>query len=934
MRHQQVSMRTFSLLFFLLLLAGQAMAGGKISGKVSDEKTGEPIIGATVVIKGTTAGSVTDIDGNFQIATDGGTFTVEVKYMGYTPKEVDDVKVANAGVTTLNVTLTESKSTQLGEVVVRSSLKKENISALYTIQKNAATISDGISADVIRKSPDRSTGEVLKRVSGTTIQDNKFVIVRGLSDRYNTALIDNSILPSTEPNRKAFSFDIVPAAMIDNIVISKAGTPDMPGDFAGGIINILTKETPDQNFNSLALGFQYNTVATGRNFKSGYRTSTDFLGFDNGSRQLPNSFPSVSKAQNGLSNQQGISALKSLNNDFTIREHRALPGVNFQGALGRIYRLRNNNKLGITGAVTYTHTELMKKDLVRQYDNFDYQDNVYIYSSNLGGLLNAGYYFGANKIVFKTLYNRIFDDNFLERKGINYSSTSDVRYYAYDLVQKSLLKTSVEGEHQIGSRQSKLGWLVSFNNVGNNQPDQRKVSYSRLLGSNNLFSADNTSLGKANNRLFGNLNENIINGAINYSLPLEVAGSKSTVKIGLFTQYRTRDFSNRYIGAVIDPSYPNADEIRTRPVDQLFSPALISSGAYYLNDLTLPADAYNATVNTNAAYLMLDNKIAEDIRIVWGARFESYALDLRSGKDVHVNPTWNDLLPSANITYSLTPKTNLRASYFRSVARPELREIAPLSYYDYELNANLNGNINLKRSQIDNLDFRYEVYPNPGEIISASVFYKKFNQTIENTVYGQLSSYDVTTENYGKAENLGVEVEIRKSLKSIASSSFLKDMTFYANLAYIHSRVKLNQASEINGHTFTERPLSGQSPYVINTSLGYATPDGKLSVNLLYNRIGQRLFLVGQSLKGNVYESPRNLLDFQASYAFSKKSELRLNVKDMLNNPVRLYFDQNNNGKFDGTKFANGNINPTEDWIYQEFKPGTSVSLTFSYRFP
>ncbi len=926
-------MRLINSLLLIFLFSAHAFAGGTISGKITDEASGETVIGATVLIKGTANGTVTDVDGQFSLKADPGTYVLSIKYLGYTNKEVDGIVVTEGKTTGVNIAISESSSTQLDEFVVRSSLKKENISALYSIQKNSATISDGISSDIIKKSPDRNTGEVLKRVSGTTIQDGRFVIVRGLSDRYNIALIDNAILPSTEPNRRAFSFDITPAAMIDNIIITKAATPDLPGDFSGGVINILTKETPEQNFNSLSLGLSYNTASTGKTFKSGYRSSTDILGFDDGARQLPANFPTTETLGKGVTTAKSIEYLSLLNNDFKVREHTALPGINFQGTLGRIYRLKNANKFGFTGALTYTHNETRKENLIRKYDNYDYTDNVYTYSSNLGGLLNAGYYFGGNKIVFKSLYNRIFDDNFLYRTGINYSSTTENQYYAFDLVQKSLLKTSLEGEHQVGKGQSKLGWLLAFNNVTNNQPDQRKVSYSRTLGSNSDFAADNTTLGKANNRLFGNLNENIYNGAVNFTTPFSVGQTRNNFKIGVFALYRDRAFSNRYLGAVLDPlSSGNPDAIRKRPIETLYAADAINNGAYYINDLTLPADKYNATATTSAAYAMMDNKLTDKFRIVWGARFESYALNLQSGK-VNINPVWNDLLPSANITYSLTKLSNLRASYFKSIARPELREIAPLSYYDYELNATLNGNPDLQRSQIDNVDLRYEIYPAAGEIISASIFYKHFNKTIENQVYGQLSSYDITTVNYAQASNIGVEFEVRKNLEFIAPSSFLKNLSYYLNVAFIKSTVQLVTPDEINGKYFSQRPLSGQSPYVINTSLTYATSDGKLNFNLLYNRIGPRLFLVGQSLKGNVYEVPRNLLDFQVSYSISERSDLKFNAKDILNNNVRFYFDQNNNGKFDGTSFTNGHIDPQNDWIYQQYKPGSQFSLTYSYKF-
>lgn len=936
-------MRIISMLFVLVFLSTQVFAG-KITGKVTDEKSGEAIIGAIVTVKNTDKGAATDVDGNFVIEIGAGTYVLQVKYLGYTTKEVEGIVVGANQATVANVAIEESSSQTLGEVVVRSTLKKENINALYSIQKNSATISDGISADIIKKTPDRNTGDVLKRVSGTTIQDNKFVIVRGLSDRYNIALVDNAILPSTEPNRKAFSFDIIPSAMVDNIIITKAATPDLPGDFAGGVINILTKEAPDVNYNSISIGSGYNTTSTGKEFKSGYRTSTDFLGFDNGARQLPSSFPSGKQIYGGLTQAQNNAALNSLNNDFGIRTHKALPAINFQGALGRTYAMKEGNKLGITAALTYNHYELIEKNYIRQYDGFIDTNNKYKYSTNLGGLLNAAYYFGKSKIVFKNLYNRTFDDNFLYRQGHNNNSGADVRYYAYDLIQKSLFKTSLEGEHQLGKGQSKFGWLMSYNIITNNQPDQRKVSYSRQDGAENFY-ADNTSIGKSNSRLFSDLNEKMLNGSVYYSMPYKLF-DKSNLKVGGMLVNRNRDFTNRYIGTVAttDPNLQDlVDNVRQRPVDQLYTKDVISQGVYDLETISNAGDHYTATANTIAGYVMSDNKVSDKFRVVWGARYESFHLHLLPSEAATVDHTWNDLMPSANMTYSLTEKTNLRASYFRSVARPEMRESAPLSVYDYELNANLNGDPTgkLTRSRIDNIDLRYEVYPNAGEIFSVSVFYKHFDNTIENLVNGQSSNFDITITNYKNARNIGAELELRKNLGFIADNNIFKNLNFYVNLTYVNSKVLLTSLDSanhyLNGHYITSRPLSGQSPYVINSSLTYTALDGKLSMNLLYNRVGQRLAYVGQGRLGNIYESARNLLDFQASYAISKRSEIKISAKDILNNNVRLYFDQNNNGKFDRPTIINNGtaIDDTnnKDWIYKQYKPGSTFSFTYTYRF-
>ncbi len=930
-------MRNLLSLFLCLLIGSQVLAKGRISGTVTDGTSGETLIGVTVSVKhpgkeSSVMGTTTDIDGKFTFEIAAGGYELEVRYVGYQPKVVTDVTVTDGKTTTLSVALTEPKSTDLSEVVITGSLKKESVNALYTMQKNAMAVSDGISADVIKRSPDRSTGDALKRVSGTTIQDGKFVIIRGLSDRYNTALVDNAILPSTEPNRKAFSFDIIPANMIDNIVITKSGTPDLPGDFAGGVINILTKEVPEENFNNISIGTGYNTVATGKKFQSGYRSGTDFLGFDNGARQLPATFPTTAGLSRLDANkpEQSVPYLKALNNDFSVHERKALPAINLQGSLGRIYNLGGNSRFGVTAAVTYNHNESIKKDLKRQYDNYDYRDNVYTYSSNLGALLNLGYYVGKSKFTLKTFYNRIFDDNFLYREGTNYSSSKEIKYYAFDLIQKSLFKTTLNGEHQVGQGQSKLSWLVSYNYITNNQPDQRKISYFESATPGE-YVADLGTLGKANNRLFGNLNESIWNGNLNYSIPFKFL-EKSSLQIGAFGQYRYRDFANRYLGAVINPMHPDANEIVQRPIQTLFADDVINGNAYSLLDGTGDGDQYEAKTMTLGGYAMMDNKISENLRVVWGARLESYHIDLSTATKQEVDQRWLDILPSLNLTYSLNTKSNLRASYFRSVARPELREMANLGYYDYELSANITGNTALKRTLIDNVDLRYEWFMNAGEILSASVFYKNFSNTLESQVYGAGSSYDIRPGNYKRGTNIGIEFELRKRLDFIAKNSFLKNLTYYVNLAYVKSDVTVDSLY-IRGKMVDSRPLSGQAPFVINTSLAYTSNNGKLNMNVLYNRVGQRLTFIGQDRFGIVYEAPRNLLDFQVSYAVTKRSEFRLNVKDILNNPVRFYFDQNGDKKYNGSAFKEGKIIEGEDWLLQEFRPGSTFSLTYSYKF-
>jgi TonB-dependent receptor len=932
-------MRNLLSLLLCLLIGSQAFADGKIAGTVTDGSSSETLIGVSISLfeKGgdvPKAGTLTDIDGNFSFEAAPGAYEIEIKYVGYQAKKITDIVVTNDKTTPVAVTMDERKNTELDEVVIQATLKKESVNALYTMQKNAVAVSDGISADVIKRSPDRNTSDVLKRISGTTIVDNKFVIVRGLSDRYNTALVDDAPLPSTEPNRKAFSFDIIPANMIDNIIITKSGTPDLPGDFAGGVINILTKEVPEENFNSISIGTGMNTASTFKSFKSGYRSPTDFLGFDNGKRQLHLNFPTTAGLDKLNPNKpaQSIPYLKALNNDYAVREHSALPTVNLQASLGRLYHLKGNSRFGITAAVTYNHSENIKPELLRKYDNYNYVDNIYNYSTNIGALLNLGYYVGKSKFNLKTFYNRTFDDNYLERTGNNNGSSADIKYFAYDLIQKSLFKTSLDGTHQIGNKEAKIDWLLSYNYITNNQPDQRKVAYARESGTNDPYVAQLGSIGKSNSRLFSDMGESVMNGAVNFTQPFKLF-NKSRLKIGAFGQYRSRDFDNRYLGMQIDESKPGAALIEQRPVETLFAADAINNGYYTIKDGTGDGDHYEATARTMGGYIMMDNKFTEKFRAVWGARLESYNVKLNTVTKTEVDKTWTDILPSLNLTYSLNDESNLRASYFRSLARPEFRELANLGYYDYDLSATILGNPNLTRTTINNFDLRYEWFLGKGEVFSASAFYKKFDNTLEANVNVQNSSYDITTANYEKAFTAGIELEFRKNLEFLAPGSFLKNANFYVNMAYIYSEVK--DTFHVGEVLHTKRPLVGQAPITINSSLSYAAMNGALNFTLLYNRIGQRLYLVGGDRLGLVYERPRNLLDFQVSYAVSKRSEFRLNLKDLINNKTTFYFDQNSDDKLGEIGFsADGKtIDPNKDWLLSQYKPGRTFSLTYTYKF-
>lgn len=909
-----------------------AQSSGKLMGTITNSKTGETITGVTVRILGTSRGGSSDVSGKYSIpALPAGKYTVEYIYVGYSTKQVTEVEIKANDLTNLDIVLDNSEGQVLDQVVVTGSFKKESIGALYSQQKNSALISDGISSEQIRRSPDKNTSEALRRVSGATIQDNKFVVVRGLGDRYNVSMMDGSVLPSTEANRRAFSFDIVPSNLIDKITISKTATPDLPADFAGGAVQITTKDIPDQNFVSFGLGYGYNTASTFKDFLQTKKNFQNYLGFDDGSSNLATNMYTREQVKAGLSGKENRLALKSLPNDLSIENKKALPSQNYQFSLGKVKQFENNNKFGALFSVTYRNSQNVLSNVRREWHQYDFTDNQYRFSNNLGALANFGYTFGKNKITWKNLYNKNYDNTYTSRTGIDLGANFDNRFSAYDILEKSLFKSTVDGEHVLSDKNDKIKWTASWSNIKNDQPNQVKLNYVRPMSAANdpsvPFTANLGTIGKQNTRLFAKLNENIYSGEGSYILPINFLTEQSTLKVGAGGNYRKRTFDARFIGFQFNENaFDNVDDINKflqTPADQIFSAQNINNNYFRYVEIMMNGDKYEASSVTSFGYAMLDQKFNDKFRVVYGLRVENYnvkidALNVDNMKMVEdVNDTKLDFLPSVNFTYSVTPKSNVRASYYRTLARPELRELASFKFYDFEQLGMITGNPDLKRASINNADLRYEIYPSAGEILSISAFYKQFTDAIEPRRYDVTSTPDIRFGNVPKANLYGAELEVRKKLNFVNDQPFFRNTTAYLNLAFVHSEVT-NPTDQ--PYLEQKRPMVGQSPYVINGGLQHTALDSKLNLNILYNRIGKRIIQPGGQTFASAWEAPRNVLDFQVGYKVLKnKGEFKLNASDILNNSINVYFDN---------KVRNIS---NETWF--KYKPGANYSLSFNYTF-
>ena len=942
------------LLSIIVLLGFTSIAQtASLSGKIQDAKTNEALFGVKVILTGTGKGAVSDGDGNFSIkGLTAGKYTLEVRYETYNNLILQDINVKEGENLTINIPL-EKAVLELGPVTVTAKVNKESTSELLRLQRNSATVVDGINAETFKKTPDSKASDVFKRISGASVQDNKFVVIRGLNDRYNFGLINGAPLPSSESDRKAFSFDIFPSNMLDNLIISKTATPDQPGEFAGGVIDISTSEPKDKDFQSIQIGGSYNMISTFKNFESYEGSKTDFLGFGQGARSLPTELPGTAN-YSSLNKDQKAEYAKSLTPSWTTAGRTAMPNLSLQYSLGKTYKIGEKKSFGFVAAYSYQNNNSIYSQVRREFEEqaagvvkkMELNDTVYNNSVLNAGLLNFKFSINPkSNIYFKNMYSVSSEDKVNVRKGTREMDNDPKQFERstnFWYTQNNLYTSQLYGKHEF--EKTKFNWNVGFSNVSRQIPNLRRIVYRKYASTEEdtveqytaVIQQNGTIATAAGNMFWSNSSEQIYSAKYDFSRQLDFGVFKNELKVGAMHAYRNRDFTSRNFG--FSQYKPNGSSFNSQllllPEAQIFNAENLGllengQGGFKLDEATNVDDNYQASSFLNAGFLMLDSKIAEKLRLVGGARLESYNqvfnyIEFGSNQDRRIDTTVVDVLPSVNLIYSMNKKMNLRGSFYQTVSRPEFRELAPFTFYNFVIDNIISGSPDLQRAKISNADLRYEFFPGAGQIISVSGFYKKFNNPIEliNRT-GTSGAPELYYTNVKGATSYGVEAEYRMNLgflKSEDSASFLKQITLYANGSLIRSKVDLEgiSGSEEN------RPLQGQSPYIINAGVFYTNKEGDLSLSASYNVVGQRIYIVGNIQEPSVWENGRNVIDFQIAKTFyDNKLELKLNVKDLLAQELVFFQDLNGNQKYDlGT-----------DNAWQEVQFGQTISLSLKYNF-
>lgn len=927
----------------LLSAASMPTWAQQIKGVVIDQKSKETLIGAVVTVDGTNVKAITNIDGNFQI--DGldkeKKYTLYINYVGYKTQKIDGVQAKDAD----QVIALQPDEQQLKEVTVTAVERRNTDAAMIQVAKNSPVIVSNVSAQEISRTQDTNAGEVIRRVPGVSLIDDKFVMVRGLSQRYNNVWVNGGAVPSSEADSRAFSFDIIPSSQIDNLTIVKSPTAEYPADYSGGFIIVNTKEIPAENSFNIAVGGNWNTSSAFQNFSYSKGSGTDFLGFDNGLRSLNGGIHAALNPQlnaNGKPVGDYATSLlgNGLNNDWLVKNRKPLGDLKLAASLNQRWML-GGRTLGMLAALNYTNEyrtyENMENNLYGIYDAANDKpnylrhsvDDQYNNNVRLGAMLNFTFLSkdGNHKYQLKNIFNQLATSRYTWRDGVSAQSNLE-RSAEYYYRSRTTYNGQLTGKHTFTS--DALDWSIGYAYANRHLPNRRRYLIDDALESG-VYAL---STGNDISREWTQLDEHILSLGVNDKHHFKFGNFEPDLQVGAYGEYRSREYQTRnfiYNWNVSDNNMPS--DFRHSDIPTLLSSeANMGYDKLYLLEEKQMRNNYRGHNTLGAGYLALSLPFGK-LGIHAGVRFEHNDMELISNsRDYEKSESsrhykTDDVFPSLNTTYKINDQHQVRLSYGRSINRPEFREVSSSVYYDFDLASNVQGNTELKNCYVDNLDLRYEWYPSRGELISLAVFYKHFDSPIEWT-YTVAGGTDLiySYKNAKSANNYGVELDIRKNLGFIG----LKDFSWSFNGALIKSKVQFEKGAKEE-----DRPMQGQSPYLINTGIFYKNAPLKMDIALLYNRIGKRIIGVGRS-EGSTgddsnsrvphsYEMPRNTIDFSLAKKFGEHLELKLNVRDLL--AEKIYYKQ-----FADVTYSDGSKKEVEE-IARCYKPGRNIGLQAIYKF-
>lgn len=918
-------------------------ATGTIRGKVLDSANGEPMIGVTAVIKDLGLYGITDIDGNYTIANvPVGNVTVTYQITGYQSASTA-VNVAQGKPARANVTMNYKVS---GEVVVTAKRVDNTTASLLSKQKKAAAAQDAISSEQIAKSPDADAADSAKRVTGVNIVDGKTVYIRGLGERYSGVMFAGSNIPSPDPDKRVVPLDIFPVGLLDNLIVVKTHTPDLPGEFGGGLVQVNPKDFPDEMTARVSLGIGGNSQTTGQTFKTYEGGKHDWFGIDDGTRAQPGSIGTFPASSSYYSAAQLQAMGRDFKNIYSIKDSKGLPNGNVSAEFGNTYKFSDTMSLGMIFSGMYRETFVNQDQKFRRVNQsfadlkkYDIKKSTF---STIKGALGSLSFSPtkSDKIRYTTFYSERSEDSTSDYIGFNSdrqentdpTKTSTERINRLNYINTGLWFNQLAGQHKTNLLDMTFDWTASHSIANRSEPDRRDTIYLDKNSTNNyvIFRPESDI-----RRFFQKHTEKVTDFQPSVSIPFnQWQGLKSKFTLGGSYSYRLRESASRTFsydhgagelqlnGQSLESYLVPENIVGTTPVGNQFR----------ISETTASADSYTGKLTIAGGFGMVDIPLFSQLRLVAGARYENSKMDVTNfdplaGKITGLakNPLKEDnILPSANLIFAATDNINLRLAFSQTIARPDFREVTLFKYNPMVGTETVIGNPNLVQTDIYNYDFRFEWFPKAAEVVALSFFLKDMRNPIEMLeITGTPGTYTFQFQNAKKALNLGAEIEARKGLGFIWSG--IDSFSILANAAYIHSQVTV-QDTALATYSIKDRALQGQAPYTVNLGFDHNWESIGLTSSLLGNVNGRRIMRVGTVYSGtpigDVYEESYVRMDFVMRKTVFAKGHLKLAIGNILNPEIRQT-----------QRIVHATTKEIKEFELGSFRTGITVMLTYSQQF-
>jgi TonB-dependent receptor len=950
---------------------------GTIRGSVIEGSSGETVIGANILIKETSKGAVTDLDGEFTIDIEPGTYVLQITYVGFQTLNIEGIEVKANQVTLLKDIKLVDSGVDLDQVVVNAKAIRITESALLTIKKKSPAMLDGISSARMQLTGDATAVEAAKRVTGVSVEGGKYVYVRGLGDRYSKTTLNNVDIPGLDPDRNALQLDIFPTNLIDNIVVSKNFTADMPADFTGGLLNIETKDFPEEKIFNVSVSTSFNPDM---HFNPDYLAyeggKTDLLGFDDGSRALPQRAreENIPTPISGASEMEVVDFVTSFNPELAASRQTSLLDFSASISLGDQIVLGKKkaetesasgkqNKLGYIFSLSYKMDYKYYDDVIYgEYQRLQDPGQVELRYATVqnGQVGERSVLIGAlGGLAYKTKHSKYrltamrlqnaesragqFQiDNDGEAVGQSgYIAASD----NLEFNQRSLTNFLLDGKHVTGSSGWEIDWRLSPTFSTSDDPDIRKTAFT-FRSNDALF---NAGAGGNPSRIWRSLSEINAVAKLDITKKYKFNGEDARFKFGAGHTYKQRDYEILFfdIQFFSSQSWPNPDPTTVLNPENLFPNR--PNGIYYQSGNNMPnPNEYQSDINNTSFYVSNEFNPLPKLKTILGVRAENFVQrhtgrdqrfasgDIENGNNLDNEKVLDalDLFPSANLIYSLNDQQNLRVSYSRTIARPSFKELSFAQILDPITNRIFNGSLfeysdwngRLTETRIDNFDLRWELFQERGQLFSLSAFYKRFDNPIELVrIPEQQTSTEFQPRNVGDGRLYGVELELRKDLDFISPA--LSNFNVSCNVTFVESLIDMT-SSEFNarknfektGETIKDtRQMAGQAPYVINAGLSYSNFDAGWEAGFFYNVKGKTLEIVGVGLYSDVFFQPFQSLNFSLNKKIGKDKNtvIDFKVSNILNDRLESFYQS-----FEA-----------ESRIFNSINPGRSFGLGLSRNF-